>query len=106
MFGAKAAYLDGKLMLCFIARNEPWRGVLVCTDRPRHPALRGEFPELVPHRVLPKWLYLPETSDAFERLAMRLVTLARQRDPRLGIAPAARRKRKARKRPARTKPRP
>lgn len=32
MFGAKAAYLDGKLMLCFCVGEEPWRGVLVCTD--------------------------------------------------------------------------
>jgi hypothetical protein len=28
MFGAKAAYLDGKLMLCFVAGDEPWQGVL------------------------------------------------------------------------------
>jgi hypothetical protein len=66
--------------------------VLVCTDRDRHAALRGEFPELTPHPILPKWLYLPEAADSFERSASRLVTLARRRDPRLGVTPRPRRK--------------
>ncbi len=87
MFGAKAAYLDGKLMLCFCAGEEPWRGVLVCTDHAQHPALLTEFPVLAPHPILPKWLYLPETADGFEPLATRLVALARHRDPRLGVMP-------------------
>jgi hypothetical protein len=92
MFGAKAAYLGGKLMLCFTASEEPWRGVLVCTEREHHASLRAEFPALIPHSILPKWLYLPEASSAFDRIAERLVALARQRDPRLGIIPKPRRK--------------
>jgi hypothetical protein len=87
MFGGKAAYLDGRLMLYFTAGEEPWRGVLVCTDRIHHAALLAEFPELAPHPILPKWLYLPETASAFERVAERLVALARRRDPRLGVDP-------------------
>ena len=94
MFGGKSVYLDGNLMLYFAAKQEPWRGVLVCTDRAHHPALQAEFPELAPHPVLPKWLYLPESTDRFERVAVRLVALARQRDPRIGVAP------KPKKRPA------
>ncbi len=96
MFGAKAAYLDGKLMLCFCAREEPWRGVLVATDRDRQTALRAEFPELTPHSILPKWLYLSESADNFESLATRLVVLARRRDPRLGVTPKPRKRRSAR----------
>ena len=87
MFGTKAAYLDGKLMLCFSANNEPWRGLLVCTDRAQHPALCAEFPELTPHPILPKWLYLPEAADTFERTGPRLVALARRHDPRIGVIP-------------------
>lgn len=87
MFGAKAVYLDGKLMLCFCASEEPWRGLLVCTDRSHQAALRADFPELTPHPILPKWLYLPESADAFERSAPRLVALARRRDPRIGVVP-------------------
>jgi hypothetical protein len=88
MFGAKAVYLDGKLMCCFCAGEEPWRGMLVSTDRTRHAALQAEFPELTPHPILPKWLYLPETADRFERIAVRLVACARQRDPRIGVVPS------------------
>ncbi|MBL9214556.1 MAG: hypothetical protein JNG83_03675 [Opitutaceae bacterium] len=95
MFGAKAAYLDGRLMLCFCASDEPWCGVLVCTERDRHPALQAEFPSLAPHAILPKWLYLPEAADDFESTASRLVALARRRDPRLGVTPAANKRRRS-----------
>lgn len=87
MFGTRAAYLDGQLLFCFCARAEPWRGMLVSTDQTRHAALQAEFPDLSPHPILPKWLYLPETSEGFERSATRLVALARRRDPRIGILP-------------------
>ncbi len=93
MFGAKAVYLDGKMVLCFCARQDPWRGVLVCTDRERQAALRADFPELTPHPILPKWLYLPESAETFETAAARLVTLVRRRDARIGIVPPARKKR-------------
>lgn len=92
MFGAKAAYLDGKLMLCFCAGEEPWCGVLVCTSREHHAALQADFPLLAPHPILPKWLYLPESADAFERVAADLVRLACRRDPRLGVEPSARKR--------------
>ena len=92
MFGARAAYLDGRLMLCFCANEEPWQGVLVCTEREHHTALQLEFPELSPHPILPKWLYLRESEEAFEKVAERLVALARRRDARLGIMPKPKRK--------------
>ncbi len=96
MFGAKAVYLGGKMMLCFSAGEEPWRGLLVCTSHEHHAALQAEFTVLQPHPILPKWLYLPESADAFERVATKLVALARRRDPRIGITPQP----KKRKRPA------
>ena len=97
MFGAKAAYLGGKLMLCFCASEEPWRGVLVCTDHDQHAALRSEFADLAPHPILPKWLYLPESVDSFERTATRLVAYARARDPRLGVTPGVKGRTKKRR---------
>lgn len=96
MFGTKTVYLDGKLMLCFSAGEEPWRGMLVCTDHPQQPPLRADFPELRPHPILPKWLYLPEANDRFETVAAQLVRLARERDPRIGVVP--RPKKRSRKR--------
>jgi len=96
MFGAKAVYLHGKIMLCFMARDEdPWRGVLICTDRERHCALLADFPEAKPHPVLPKWLYLPDSFDAFDRQAERLVRLVARQDPRIGVIPKPRTRRRA-----------
>ncbi|MBI5382249.1 MAG: hypothetical protein HZA31_10150 [Opitutae bacterium] len=92
MFGCRAAYLAGKIVLCFAAQEEPWRGVLVCTDQARQAALIAEFPALAPHPILPKWLYLPESAAGFERTAARLVALARQRDPRIGVVPKPKRR--------------
>ncbi|MNT73731.1 hypothetical protein D3C72_2124740 [compost metagenome] len=34
-----------------------------------------------------KWLYLPQTDEAFESHAATLVALALDRDPRMGVAP-------------------
>ncbi len=99
MFGAKAVYLDGKLMLCFCHGEEPWHGVLVCTDRTQHATLRADLPELAPHPVLPKWLYLSGNGADFDRRAVRVVELARRRDPRLGVMPQPRRPRKKQERP-------
>lgn len=95
MFGAKAVYLDGKIVLCFSTSEEPWRGLLVPTDPSRHDALRADFPALIVHSVLGKWLYLPESVDAFERTATALVTLVRRRDPRIGVVPPPRKRRSA-----------
>jgi hypothetical protein len=94
MFGAKAVYLHGKLMLCFIAREEPWRGILVATEHQHHASLRSEFAILSPHPILPKWLYLPESVDAFEQIGERLVALAGRQDPRLGVVPPAKKRKR------------
>lgn len=86
MFGGKALYLDGKLMLFFMANDEPaWRGVCVCTGYEWHASLMAEFPELAPHSILSKWLFLSEEHDRFESLAEKFVALARRRDPRIGV---------------------
>lgn len=94
MFGTKAMYLDGRLHLCFCANEEPWRGVLVATERPHHASLQAEFPSLVSHPILGKWLYLSEEHDDFEATARRLVALTRRRDPRIGITSPSRKRRK------------
>ncbi|MBC7367784.1 MAG: hypothetical protein H7343_13400 [Undibacterium sp.] len=92
MFGTKAVYLDGKLLFCFSAKTAPWRGILLCTSREYQPSLLAEFPALAQHPILAKWLYLPETADPFERVGERLVTLAKLRDPRIGVVPPSRRR--------------
>lgn len=101
MFGAKAVYLGGRLVLCFDAGEEPWHGVLVCTAREQHESLVREFPNLKPHAILPKWLYLSDSDPAFESTAQRLVECARQRDLRIGVEPGTRRRRTQAKKPKR-----
>jgi hypothetical protein len=96
-FGGRSIMLRGKHQLFLTTQGEPWQGVLVCTFHEHQPSLRAEFPSLQPHPVLGKWLYLPETSEIFERDARRLVQLARAGDPRLGVAPSPRKKRKQQK---------
>ena len=97
MFGGKAVYLDSRMQMVFFAKTEPWRGVLVCTARASQEGLRAEFPGLSPHPVVPKWLYLPEAADDFERVGQRLVRLALRRDPRIGVEGFVRKKGPARK---------
>lgn len=87
MFGCLAAYFNGLLVLVLADGDEPWRGVLVATERDAHADLRREFPALGPHPILPKWLYLPETAPSFERDAQALVRCVRLLDPRLGVLP-------------------
>jgi len=96
MFGCQAAYLFGRLVLVLAAGEEPWNGLLVCTSHEFHSQLVGEHPSLQPHSVLPKWLYVSQTSDGFEETAQRLAHQALKNDRRIGVEPKSG-KRKARK---------
>ncbi len=97
MFGAKAVYLDGRMVLCFSSGAEPWNGMLVCTERSHHESLVADFPALSPHPILPKWLYLSDSADGFDRWAEALVSLAKKRDPRVGIIPKIRARKRAKR---------
>lgn len=95
MFGCDAAYMDGLLCLVVADRGAPWNGILVCTAVPQHGALMAELPALQPHPTLGKWLYLSQDDEAFEETALQLSQMVLARDPRIGVPPQARtRKRK------------
>jgi len=87
MFSGQAVYLDGRMVLYLADRAEPWRGVCVPMERDQHAALIADCPALAPHPELPKWLYLPESTDSFEHDAQWIVTRIQARDPRIGIIP-------------------
>lgn len=93
MFGARGCYLHGRLVLVLAARKEPWKGLLVPTEKKHHKSLQDEFPGLVVHTILGKWLYLAEESEDFEETASRLVELVQEEDPRIGVFPKPRKKR-------------
>jgi hypothetical protein len=64
----------------------------VPTDKANHESLLGEFPELVIHPVLAKWLDLPEEIEGFEEAVSRLVGRIALDDPRLGVVPQPRKR--------------
>jgi len=97
MFGSDAAYLDGLLCLVAVDRDEPWDGLLIGTSQAHHAALMNELPGLRPHPVLGKWLYVPQGDEAFETIARRVGELALARDPRIGVEPKPRSRRKVRR---------
>jgi hypothetical protein len=85
LFSFDAAYLDDRLYLAVAGGKEPWNGLLVCTSREHHAALKKQYPQLISHKVLGKWLYLSQSNPEFESIAVELAALARKRDPRLGV---------------------
>jgi len=50
-----------------------------------HATIRNDYPQLVPHKVLGKWLHLSLSHPEFETIALELAAMARKRDPRLGV---------------------
>lgn len=96
MFGCDAAYLDGRLCLVAADRDAPWDGLLVGTSQAHHASLTGDIPNLQPHAVLGKWLYIPQQDESFEAAAQQLVSLTLARDPRIGVAPSPRPSRRTR----------
>ncbi|MBV6305627.1 hypothetical protein KVP10_12065 [Candidimonas humi] len=94
MFGCDAAYLGGLLCLVVADRDDPWNGLLVCTAQEHHKSLMDELPGLQPHPVLGKWLYVPQGHEEFETLASRITRLVLARDPRIGVEPKPRSRRR------------
>jgi len=69
-------------------REDPWKGVLLPVERHYHESLTEEFPQLAPHPILPKWLYLSDETDRFEEISVRLVELIKTSDLRIGVIPS------------------
>ena len=47
MFGCRGCYLHGRLVLVLASRGkEPWKGLLVPTEKKHHGALQVELPDL------------------------------------------------------------
>jgi len=94
MFSADAAYIDGRLCLTAGDREEPWNGMLVCTSQAHHASLIEQMPALRPHPVLGKWLYVTQADPAFESIVEQVAALVLARDPRIGVEPKPKRRKK------------
>lgn len=100
MFGGLAAYCRDRLVMVLVENPgeqdyrgkcygfDIWDGILLPTEKNHHASLMKEFPDLKPHPVLGKWLYLPAAAEDFETTARTLAESIAQDDPRLGVYPA------------------
>jgi hypothetical protein len=91
MFGGLAVYLFGRQMLLLVEPTKSgrwtWRGVLVCTAYEYHASIQAEFPALMPHDFLRKWLFLDSAREEFESTMEAVAKRIARNDPRFGILP-------------------
>lgn len=91
MFGGLAACLFGRMMMVLVEPTKTgrwkWHGVLICTERSQHAAIIEEFPELAPHDILKKWLYIDSRHEDFEPTMERVAKAMARGDRRFGIRP-------------------
>lgn len=89
MFGGLAVYLFGRQMMLLVEPTKTgrwrWHGVLICTQRAHHPELLREFPQLAPHDILKKWLYIDSRHEEFEPTMERAAHAIARGDRRFGI---------------------
>ena len=97
MFGGLAAYLHERQMLVLVEPTKTgrwkWHGVLVCTGFEHHASITAEFPALMPHPVLRKWMYIDSAHDDFEPTMEAVARRMARNDRRFGIVPWARKSR-------------
>ena len=100
MFGGLAAYLFERQILLLVEPTKSgrwkWHGVLICTDYAHHASIQAEFPALMPHDVLRKWLFIDSNHEDFESTMEAVAKRAAGNDPRFGVlsgSPKPKRKR-------------
>lgn len=101
MFGGFAYYMDEKLVLVIFESEgnkvyrgekydfEIWNGCMLPVEKDQQPAVLKNYPYLISHPVLPKWLYLPAETENFESLMEPLLKELRRKNPLFGSIPKA-----------------
>ncbi|MCB0378994.1 MAG: hypothetical protein KDD33_10925 [Bdellovibrionales bacterium] len=115
MFGCLAAYVHHRMM-SLLAESEGdrtyrdvtfdfdiWNGILYPTEFEHQDSIQKEFPNLIQHPVLKKWLYLPIKAKNFEETAHDIALCIRKNDKRFGIYPQLSRPGKKKKKTSKTK---
>jgi hypothetical protein len=99
MFGGLAVYLFGRMMMLLVepakTRRWNWHGVLICTEHALQAEVIAEFPQLAPHEILKKWLYIDSRHDDFEPVMERVAKAIARDDQRFGTRPKPQRRRDA-----------
>lgn len=111
MFGGMALYGHGKMLFCIM--EDPtqnfykdkkfsypiWNGVLIPTHREYHDDFFKISKDFIPHPVLGKWMYIPQTLENFEELTEKLALLALKNSDIIGIFPKPKKKKAVKKQP-------
>ncbi len=102
MFGCHAVYVDEKIVL--ILRNKPQHpeanGIWIATSFEHHESLRKDLPNMRSVYVLSDgknetgWQMISCDDDDFETAALKVCSLVRKRDERIGKVPKPRKKKK------------
>lgn len=74
MFGG-FAYYDGPFLklILFEGSSDRWNGCMFPAEKEHHPKLLQQFPFLVNHSILPKWLYLSLSDEDFDDHAKKVI---------------------------------
>lgn len=99
MFGGMAIYLHGKMVMLLAESPgereyrgqeydfDIWNGLLFPTEYDFQDDMIKDFPQLVQHPVLKKWLYLNLDQENFDEIAEQCAQRIRRNDKRFGIFP-------------------
>ncbi len=99
MFGGLAVYVHGKMTL--VIAEDPgkkeyrgevydfdiWNGVLFPTYYELQEKILRDYPQLVQHPILKKWLYIPVSDNNFDGTVVGIVENIVENDERFGIYP-------------------
>lgn len=104
MFGCYGVYVGEKIMLALRSRdsNADDNGVWIATKYEHHESLKKVFPSMRSIYVLgggtgneTAWQIIPEEADDFEESVMKICSLIKKRDERIGNTPKAKKKKKS-----------
>lgn len=85
-FGCWSFYLGEKNVLLYEpARGGDAEGLLIPSSQEFHAELIKEFPQLTPHCLLKKWLYISASTPDYEETANAIISLILAGDRRIGV---------------------
>lgn len=98
MFGMHAVYV-GEYFYLVTRKNEKNpldNGIWIATNIEYHDSLKAQFPSLINMTVykIKKWLVLPVEASDFEEVAIAICELIKSGDPRIGVLPKPKKKKK------------
>ena len=98
MFGVHCLYIGEKAFLATRKREKAPEdnGIWIGTSAEHLPSLQAQFPDLRPlvSHPIKKWILIPEDSDTFEETATSVCELIKAGDPRIGVLPKSKKKKR------------